>query len=646
MNWQPLRAGGATGLPWPAVLAGDAPLDPYAAWIDALLAPAGALGATLPALIEFAAPCDAASLQLLHQLGWTASEHAAGRGGHFTSAVAASPAALGALQAHLAAAPAAGPRVLRYELGLGYENDDAPGTERPVPAADEPSGAVTALPGDFMAFVDHGCAFAHRRLRHPVTGTPRVVALWNQQLDRLPAPRAGRPRLAWSRPAGFLWGRHVGQAALAAYLDACGPLDTGEHEAACYAGAGYDAVRQQVTHGTHVMDVATGGACSPQEAHDIVFVQLPRRIDGRPVSGLLRCNVFDALQYVAARLADGRRAVVNVSYGGYCGPHDGTALIDRAIDELVAQVRGRGSELHVVLPAGNAHDQALHAQLRLPPQGREVIEWQNQPNDPTDSFVELWLPPGADVDLELVAPGGARSGVLRPGAAQVLGHGNGSAGQAVAIHARRACQSGLGTLLLLAVGPTVARGARRPAPYGVWRLMLHNRSTDSAVTLDAWCERDDPVFGTEAGPRQSRFLRHVEPLGTLNSLAHGRSTVVVGGYLRDPHAPPAPSGPPHQGPIASYSGTGPRRLGGEARTPRLLAPSECTFERPGLAGATVLGDGAERMNGTSVAAAWAAGCIALNGFAVPEGDAAPGQNHPAHNGVVHPDATLPVPRLG
>jgi hypothetical protein len=229
----------------------------------------------------------------------------------------------------------------------------------------------------------------------------------------------------------------------------------------------------------------------------------------------------------------------------------------------------------------------------------------------------------------------------------VLGRSGGDGGgQAVALHARRACQSGQGTLLLLAVGPTVARGARRPAPYGVWRLALHNRSADSAVTLDAWCERDDPVFGTEAGPRQSRFLRHVEPRGTLNSLAHARSAVVVGGYVRDPQAPPAPSSPPNLGPIASYSGTGPRRLDVETRTPTLLAPSEWRFEQPGLAGAAVLGDGVERMNGTSVAAAWAAGCIARNGFAVPAGDSAPGGERPLHNDVLHPDATLPIPRLG
>lgn len=644
MDWLTLEGTGAAGVDWQAALASDTPLDPYGAWADTLLAPAGALGPTLPALFELGSACDAAGIALLHDLGWTAGHHVMGQGGRFVSAVAGDPGALGRLHAHLARPPATGPRVLRYELGLGYENSDSPAALEPAPPACEEATPPARLSGDLVAFVDHGCAFAHRRLRHPETGATRIAALWNQQLDRLPGAAYPGPRLDWRRPAGFLWGRHVEQPALDAYLRRCGPLETGEHEAACYAGAGYDAVRQQVTHGTHVMDIATGGAQRAGDAHDIVFVQLPRRVDGRPVAGLLRCHVFDALQYIEARLADGRSAVVNVSYGGYAGPHDGTAVIDRAIDEVVERARRRGSTLHVVVPSGNALDRALHARLSVGPGGAEVLAWQNRPDDPTDSFVELWLPPDADVEVRVTAPGGAASAPLAAGGAQVL-RGPGGA-LALAAVPRRAAQSGAGTLLLLAVGPTVRRGRRAPAPYGTWQLSVHNKGR-AALALDAWCERDDPVFGTEDGPRQACFVSHVSMRPTLNSLAHARSALVVGGYLRHPQVPPTLPAPLSAGPVASYSSTGAARNGSPGPTlPHRLAPSERSFDQPGLAGAAVLGHGTARLSGTSVAAAWATRCIVANGFAVPPGDPAPGSPRPAHNGVEHPDAEVRIARLG
>ena len=81
--------------------------------------------------------------------------------------------------------------------------------------------------------------------------------------------------------------------------------------------------------------------------------------------------MLDALNYILQR-ADEIAAlentaplpvVVNLSYGTIAGPHDGTALLEAAIDQLIAS---RATPLRVVLPAGNHYLARCHARFRLP----------------------------------------------------------------------------------------------------------------------------------------------------------------------------------------------------------------------------------------------------------------------------------------
>ena len=93
-------------------------------------------------------------------------------------------------------------------------------------------------------------------------------------------------------------------------------------EEACYAASGYLSAQAPVTHGTHVMDAATGrpdpqctpGApdTAPDEA-DIVFVQLPRFVDGRQVSDLLRTFVLDAVHYIFRNAEAKTPVTINLS---------------------------------------------------------------------------------------------------------------------------------------------------------------------------------------------------------------------------------------------------------------------------------------------------------------------------------------------
>lgn len=210
---------------------------------------------------------------------------------------------------------------------------------------------------------------------------------------------------------------------------------------------------------------------------------------------------------------------------------------------------------------------------------------------------------------------------MRPGAGARMERDSKTA--ALLIATSKPCQSESGTLLLMAVAPTSLRDGRNTAPYGVWTLEIENAGRGS-VLVNAWCERDDPVFGNEAGPRQSQFVDHIEKTGTLNSIAHGRKTIVVGGYEVHDFATGA-----FPGPIAPMSGTGPGRdLAGRSRHPsedgeeaergpQVMTPCTLGLGEEGIGAAAVLSDDQAKLSGTSVSAAYYTRLLIENNFVRP-----------------------------
>ena len=56
--------------------------------------------------------------------------------------------------------------------------------------------------------------------------------------------------------------------------------------------------------------------------------------------------------------------VVNLSYGIFAGPHDGTSPVEEMIEKLIALSAVQGVELRVVLPRrGNSYLERTHAQV-------------------------------------------------------------------------------------------------------------------------------------------------------------------------------------------------------------------------------------------------------------------------------------------
>jgi hypothetical protein len=254
----------------------------------------------------------------------------------------------------------------------------------------------------------------------------------------------------------------------------------------------------------------------------------------------------------------------------------------------------------------------------------ETLQWRILPDDATPSFVEIWIS-GDDADdglvaIEVTPPGGPGSGSVHLNEVRCA-KVNGSAICTI-VHLNRVA-TGNGRMILVAVAPTCTTSAtRNVAPAGTWRVRIRNEARRSKealsepvpVTVDAWIQRDDTPIGFPRRGRQSRFddARYVrfdrqgrleeedvedkdlgpstiKRAGTLNAIATGDHTIVIGGY-RGSDGEPAP-----------YSASGPTRS--ETRVgPDAMAISERSVALRGVLGTGARSGSRIAMGGTSFAA--------------------------------------------
>lgn len=487
-------------------------------------------------------------------------------------------------------------RIRRIRLGRAWQSPQL----YAWPESDELAQPVR-LSGRVMAVIDDGCAFAHERFRNLDTKgrwKTRIRYLWDQgrTLEQVPAGSGWQPVLQ------FGYGHDLRGDDIDALLAARTGADAVVDEDAVYRDADENRSRARELHGTHVMDLAAGrapGAADDGQAPHIIFVQLPRKAVRDTSGGWLNTHVLDALWYIHSRVADNAQLVVNLSFGAMAGPHDGSSILERAMDDFCTS---RAHDFALVLPAGNSHDSDCHARLELPAAGRGSFTFRVRPDDPTDSFVELYVDHRAKIEARLLPPGLAASPAAPGDAAWVHRDGRGLPQCALVNVGAHGGETESRVVAMLAPCDPQDREIGR-APAGDWRLELVNRG-EQAVTVHAWVERDGRSDGWPyPGGSQARFLddapgtdaamlraRLVDE-GTLNSIAHGLEPVVVGACVgSDPLK------------MASYSGSGPSRAPAGRPGPDVVAVSE---ERPTYDGVPAAGSRSGirfRQNGSSVAA--------------------------------------------
>ena len=577
MAWSKLPRGSFTGIDWSRAGATDG-FDPYLVWAEAdrFSGYDQPPGKWLPGVIEL-------------QAGWTIAEFVALASPRsvrvrkvFTSPAA--PPGLRFCSAHVGRdffqQIRPGGRlhetVKRFELGLpaGEQLRDPtePVESHPKTGAKTVAMSHTAslLSGKVMALIDDSLALAHANFQDR-RGQPRIAFFWRQDghgTGRVPGSMGyGHELTAVDIGCAMASNTHHG------ICDESGVyIDLGLSTLGKKSPGGrlrFHALDTGESHGTVVLDLAAGPLPLPARvanlppgfdapprwnrpddsasACPIVAVQLDYDTVRDTSGGSMNVGVLDGLLYILSRCEPSADITVNISFGTLAGPHDGTSILEAAMDQLISLCGGR---LRIVLAAGNGYQSRTHANIPLSAAGKPdapwlreaTLDWQVQPDDRTQSFLELWLRAGDDdVEISITPPGHSALPPLRLGESAMWVTESGLPACAV-IYPRSVATGENGTCALVAVARTFSfEPGAVTAPSGRWRVKLVTQSAEALV--DAYIERDDIATGSGYGARQSHFEDAdydldafvdipsnptlIRRSGSFNSIATGAETTPV-----------------------------------------------------------------------------------------------------------------------
>lgn len=550
--------------------------------------------------------------------------------------------------------------VKRLQIGFQRPGFDDLVADPVPPALDPPSNdAPGDVPKVVLGVVEDACPFGHTALLHG--GRTRIDTLWDQSIVKPPVTAP------WADLAAFPYGQQLGQDAmhqLIATYSTSGGLD----EAMMYADERLKmrALTRRPSHAAAVLALLAGpppalgrgtpddgaglalvgadGAAPPLLA-PLVVVQLPREQTTISAGRWLAVNALDALHFVMGRArqwADGAAApalVVNLSYGAIAGPHDGTSLLESALDELCAGY----TNMAVVLAAGNTHgmvrntdalDQCdylpggVHATQDLPAGGAVTFTLLAPADKPFETALELWFSDLAEpadqdqwldigeVEVTVTSPDGSNlvagcgaqyfHPVELPSAAQPTPEPPTTAGL---IFKRKPSQSLHRSMALLVLAATRVHADFVEAPAGRWTVVVRNVRQAGArpLQVQAWVERDDSTYGIDR-PQSARLVPndggdagHLDDHNILSNLASGRNTLSVGALVQLREV-----ADPARWMVSAYSAAGPSGTAG----PALSALADAGVALSGIRTAGSQSGMVLRTNGTSMAAPLAARWIA------------------------------------
>jgi hypothetical protein len=442
--------------------------------------------------------------------------------------------------------------------------------------------------GVIVGVVDWGCDFAHPAFRHPDDST-RLLYLWDQNAPGLlgATPNPG--------PAGL--GTLFDAASINAAL-----LTSNPYFALGYAPTDNLYDDDPPVHGTHVLSVAAGNRArgvfpGVAPAADLIFVHLQPNAVPTSISAANGWTLWQAVVWIFQQAQSrGQPAVVNLSLGTNRGPHDGSTFLEQTFDWLLTNP-GR----MIVVPAGNAHDQHLHAAATIPPGGEWGVTWRFRRGDTTVNALDIWYESPALNPLALAtvtAPDGSGFAQVNPTLPlQIFRFGR----------LIGTLTTGVWWNPANPVPPFLQQIHIELAPDRTdveeWTIQLRSLAAAGTAPLavNAWVDRDDLLTESQSHLKD----RETDPLGTLGSLSCGANTLCVGAYYEILPGQPA----------ASFSSAGPTR--NRQPKPDVVAPGYQVLAANALGGQLMQPHQPTRyplmarMSGTSVSVAHVTGLAAL-----------------------------------
>lgn len=421
--------------------------------------------------------------------------------------------------------------------------------------------------GVLVGIVDSGIDFTHPSFRRP-DGSSRIRFIWDQTLARQPDEQL---------PAGFSYGVEYTNAQINAALATANPFNSVRH-------------RDSGGHGTHVAGIAAGdGSAAGQGQPAFSFIGVAPeaeliivKVGGGGGEGLgTSANALDAVNYCFQRAQQLDRAIaVNMSLGDNLGPHDGTSLLERGLDNLLG-----GPGRAFVKSAGNVGNARHHAGGSVATGATVNVGVLQPTGNTTPDQLDFWYRGADTFRAAVVDAAGNATGFVNVGVAQTFTL---PSGNTVRIDHRNNDPFNGDRRIFI----TLQRGSATQILAGQWSVRLRSISSPAGGRFDGWIQRHNtftqrPTF---TAPFESND-RTISTPGTAREVITAANYTTRGAGV---------------GSLAASSSRGPTRDGRAA--PTLAAPGQTIISARAEPGS---GDPYVGSGGTSMSAPHVTGAIAL-----------------------------------
>jgi minor extracellular serine protease Vpr len=401
--------------------------------------------------------------------------------------------------------------------------------------------------GVIVGIIDSGIDYTHPDFRN-ADGSSRILYIWDQSADGSP-------------PEGFRSGTEY---------------DNSQINDALMNAQPFSVVPSidRAGHGTAVAGIIAGngnasGGSEKGVAPEASIIAVKLGNAGNEAFAR-STEIMRAIKYISDKALQLNMPVaINLSYGTNNGSHDGDSLFERYIDSMCEQWK-----TVIAVATGNEGNTGHHFHTKLTQGSTEVAEFAIAGN-PRSMYLTLWKNFVDTVSLELIAPSGRSSGVIRPL-------------QSVT----RVTMDNINISVLYGqpnhytVNQEVYfsfRSLEQVIPPGVWNLrIMGERIVDG--NIDIWMPTGEDVSESTA------FLRP-EVRTTLTLPSTSKNVITVGGYNAEIYT------------AADFSGRGPAR-GDAFIKPDIVAPAVGIYT-------TRTGGGYDVFSGTSMAVPFVTGSAAL-----------------------------------
>jgi subtilisin family serine protease len=374
--------------------------------------------------------------------------------------------------------------------------------------------------GVVIGIIDSGIDWRHRDFLQFDDRTSRILGIW----DQLGTPKAGDTKGPGG--VGVEYTQDQLNQALQGTLSTpkIGNLDLGTVK-------GKEDLRSK-GHGTHVAGIAAGDGSSATCCHGAnVYVGVAPRASLIVVrSDFFEDRVITGIDYILNHpKAAGKPVVINMSFGGTVGPHDGTMKAERYISTVVTAQPGRA----IVVAAGNSGDvkaEPCHVASTVAANGNVDVEFTVSDQIQGAAFVDVWYARAGTLNATLTSPDGTVIGPA-PGNGTQTGPLPANPGASPNQQSKVTIYSAINDAAYNRdnnLKVQIAKPTDGSVPHGSWKLNLANPG-NSPVSFHAWTSRPEVVtFLPPVSPPDGKIRASAD--STVESPGTAPDAITVANY--------------------------------------------------------------------------------------------------------------------